>query len=101
MHRFGTQSKNFLHPQKPGWVYKDEKKMIRHKYTLNPTKLGYHIPYTNDMNDDTLHHSYVYTINCCDLLYSGFELTDKHIVPTKILDLIAENEWINDDVSFG
>ena len=98
IHRFGSESGNYLHAQKPGYVYRNNKKQLKIRYTKQPQKLGTHIPYTNNMNDTTLDHSYTYKINKKDILFTGFTLVQDDRIPPFVLDLIENDEWINSGI---
>jgi hypothetical protein len=96
--RYGNETGNYLHPQKPGYVYRNTRKQLRIKYTKQPNKLGTHIPYSNSMECKELDHHYVYNIKKKDLLFTGYTLINDDRIPQFVLDLIETDEWINSGI---
>jgi hypothetical protein len=98
IHRFGNETGNYLHSQKPGYVYRNNRKQLKIRYTKQPQKLGHHIPYTNNMINNELNHTYTYKIHKKDILFTGFTLIKDDRIPPFILELIENDEWINSGI---
>ena len=103
VHRYGSESGNYLHKQKPGYVFRNVKKQLKIRYTKNPdTSIGGpYTAYTNKMNSKELDHEYTYPIKKKWLLFSGFNLTDDDRIPTTILQQIEDNEYINSTIKIN
>ena len=92
IHRYGNNENNFLGQQKKGWIDTSDRNKHCYRVTKKDNK---HVPYMNWIESDIPKFTYKYEIQAKEIPYFGFKLTQESKIPSSVLDVIADDEWIN------